>query len=91
MICLSLQSIVGFRALEHGSRMEEIYFRPECQISDWRIHVMHKGKDASIANLLRGGNGFPATRFADREMELMFDMACKQELHDLHSVKGVYL
>lgn len=87
MICYALQlAHIPLGMLEHGSRMEELYLRPECQISDWRVLAMRQGKDASIDNILTGGNGFPATRFADREFELVFDLGCQQELADLRAL-----
>lgn len=90
MICYALQlARIPLGMLEHGSRMEELYLRPECQISDWRVQIMHQAKDASIDHMLAGGNGFPAHRICDCELETMFDLACQQEQQDLRSLTTV--
>src|SRR4051794_37290369 len=74
------------RALHHGASMNELHFCGE--LSFWELDTMHRGKDASIQNMLAGGNGFPQTYEADCSSvsSIAYNAAATIERRDLRAL-----
>lgn len=74
------------RALFLGSLVPEPRVRPECQIVD-ALDLIHSGKDASIAHMLQGGDGFPDHRFETPFAQGAFDCGASAERHDISTMR----
>jgi hypothetical protein len=72
--------LMGFNshALEHGSHMPELRYRPGCQLSNFAVDQLNSGKD-----LFLGGKYLAST--ASNEARLGY----QQERRDMEYLKGV--
>lgn len=76
--------------LRKGASLEDCRIRPDMERPNGHGLFYHRlGKDCSIDDMLRGGNGFPgATRQISHGQisDLHFDLGCTQEKRDLRSL-----
>lgn len=81
MICHSIKLPADM--LRHGANMDELKYRPECTISRDDLYFIHSGRDASIMDMIDGGNGWPNNPFPNHGASVQFDLGCTAECRDL--------
>jgi hypothetical protein len=73
------------RALHHGASMDELHYRSD--LSMFELDTVYNGKEASIHNMLGGGNGYPPERSAyNLVASVAFDSGVTTERRDLRAL-----
>jgi hypothetical protein len=85
MLCHQLIHIVrSSRLLEQGSFFTEPH---RADLHDWEHDRILNGKEASLCDYARGGNGYPECHFQTHSARAAFDAGCTIERRDLRSFK----